>query len=269
MRLTVLGCAGTFPGPESPCSGYLVEHDGFRLVVDLGAGALGALQRHIGLLDVDAVYVSHLHADHCIDLVAYSYARRYHPDGVPPQLPVYGPAGTAKRICDSFEAPPTDGLLDVYDFREVPAGTQVIGPFTVTTVVTNHPIECHALRVEAGGGSLVYSGDTGECDALVELAADCDVLLCEASWTDRPDNPPDIHLSGRQAGEHAARAGARSLLLTHVLAWADPAEVLAEAQAAYDGPVEVVGCGSGYDIGGDLGGDVGAPARPGAASALH
>jgi glutamate racemase len=90
MRLTVLGCAGTFPGPGVPCSGYLVEHEGYRLLVDLGAGALGQLQRHIGLLDVDAVYVSHLHADHCIDLVAYSYARRYHPDGVPPVLPVYG-----------------------------------------------------------------------------------------------------------------------------------------------------------------------------------
>ena len=249
MRLTVLGCAGTFPGPESPCSGYLVEHDGFRLVVDLGAGALGALQRHIGLLDVDAVYVSHLHADHCIDLVAYSYARRYHPDGVPPQLPVYGPRGTQKRICDAFEAPPHDGLIEVYDFREVAPGALQIGPLAVTTVRTNHPIECHALRIEAGGGSLVYSGDTGESADLLELARDCDLLLCEASWSDRADNPPDIHLSGRQAGEHAARAGARSLLLTHVVAWADPAVVLAEAKAAYDGHVELVGCGAAYEVG--------------------
>jgi ribonuclease BN (tRNA processing enzyme) len=100
-----------------------VEHDGYRLVLDLGAGALGQLQRHIGLLDVDAVYVSHLHADHCIDLVAYSYARRFHPDGVPPRLPVYGPAGTAQRICSAFEEPPELGLLDVYDFREVEAGS--------------------------------------------------------------------------------------------------------------------------------------------------
>jgi ribonuclease BN (tRNA processing enzyme) len=235
VRLTVLGCAGTFPGPESPCSGYLVEHDGFRLVLDLGAGALGALQRHIDL-----------------------------PDGTPPRLPVYGPAGTAKRICDSFEAPPTDGLLDVYDFHEVAPGALTIGPFTVTTVRTNHPVECHALRLEAGGTSLVYSGDTGECDALVDLAGDCDLLLCEASWTHRPQNPPDLHLSGRQAGEHAARAGARRLLLTHVVAWADPAEVLAEARAAYDGPAELVGCGSSYDVGGAT-----ASSPPGAVSSLH
>ncbi len=243
MRLTVLGCAGTFPGPASPCSGYLVEHDGYRLLVDLGAGALGQLQRHIGLLDVDAVYVSHLHADHCIDLVAYSYARRYHPDGVPPQLPVYGPAGTAERICNAFEEPPADGLLDVYDFREVPPGEQQIGPFTVRTVRSNHPVECHALRIEAGGRSLTYSGDTGVSADLVELARGTDLFLCEASWTHDDSNPPGIHLSGREAGEHAAQAGVGTLLLTHIVAWADEQAVVAEAEAAFSGEVRQAQCG--------------------------
>ena len=94
MQLTVFGCAGTFPGPDSPCSSYLVEHDGFRLVVDLGAGALGQLQRHIGLLDVDAIYISHLPSDHCLHLLAYSYALPYPPDRVAPPPPAPGPAGT-------------------------------------------------------------------------------------------------------------------------------------------------------------------------------
>jgi len=244
----VLGCAGTFPGPDSPCSGYLVEHDGFRLVVDLGAGVLGHLQRHVGLLDVDAVYVSHLHADHCIDLVAYSYARRYHPDGVPPVLPVYGPAGLAQRVCDAFEAPPPEGLRDVFDFREVATGTRQIGPFTVTTDRMNHPVECHGLRLVAGGRTLVYSGDTGQSDALVALAADADLLLVEASWPDSPTQPPGIHLSGREAGEHATRARARRVLLTHLVPWADAQAVLAEARASYAGPVELAGCGASYDL---------------------
>jgi ribonuclease BN (tRNA processing enzyme) len=248
VRLTVIGCAGTFPGPDSPCSGYLVEHDGFRLVVDLGAGSLGQLQRHIGLLEVDAVYVSHLHADHCIDLVAYSYARRYHPDGVPPTLPVYGPKGLAARIRAAFEEPPSNGLLDVYDFREVPTGTRQIGPFTVTSAQVNHPVECHGLRIEAGGRSLAYSGDTGESAALVDLATGVDLLLCEASWADGPSHPPDIHLSGRQAGEHAQRAGVSRLLLTHLVPTSDAACVLAEAQAAFPGPAELVRCGASYDV---------------------
>jgi ribonuclease BN (tRNA processing enzyme) len=243
VELTVLGCAGTFPGPQSACSGYLVERDGFRLVVDLGSGALGALQRHCDLLDVDAVYVSHLHADHCIDLVAYSYARRFHPRGVPPRLPVYGPAGTAERICNAFEAPPTEGLLDVYDFREVATGTHRIGPFTVSTVQANHPIECHAMRVEVGGRSLTYSGDTGECPELVDLARGTDLFLCEASWAHSDSHPPGIHLSGRQAGEHAQKAGVGKLLLTHLQAWADPEVIVAEAEETFDGVVELAECG--------------------------
>ena len=248
MDLTVLGCAGTFPGPTSPCSGYLVEHEGFRLVVDLGAGALGALQRHVALLDVDAVYVSHLHADHCIDLVAYAYARRYHPGGVPPRLPVYGPAGTAKRICQAFEEPPEDDLLDVYDFREVPVGALTIGPFQVRTARSNHPVECHAIRLTAGERSLTYSGDTGECPDLVDLARGTDLFLCEASWADSPDNPPDVHLSGRQAGEHSQKAGDGLLVITHVVAWENGDALLAEAQDAFDGRVERAECGDIYPV---------------------
>ena len=246
--MTVLGCAGTFPSADSPCSGYLLEHDGFRLVVDLGAGAVGQLQRHVGLLDVDAVYISHLHADHCIDLVAYSYARRYHPSGQAPPLPVYGPAGLQARIESSYEEPPAHGLEQVYDWREVPPGTREVGPFTVTTDQVNHPVECHGLRISAGGRTLAYSGDTGSCDELVELARDADLFLCEASWAHADDNPPDIHLSGRQAGEHAARSGASRLVLTHVVAWADAERVRDEAEAAFGGPTELARCGATYDV---------------------
>jgi ribonuclease BN (tRNA processing enzyme) len=252
VQLTVLGCAGTFPGPDSPCSSYLVEHDGFRLVVDMGAGSLGPLQKHLGLLDVDAIYISHLHADHCIDLVAYSYARRYHPGGVPPRLPVYGPKGTGGRICGAFENPPLNDLIDVFDFHEVDAGPEQVGlqlgPFAIRSAVTNHPIECHALRLEAGGRSLTYSGDTGTSDPLVELATDTDVFLCEASWEHAVDNPPGVHLSGTEAGEHARRARARRLLLTHVVPWADGAAITEEARAAYAGEVELARSGATYRI---------------------
>ena len=247
MRLTVLGCSGSFPGPESPCSGYLVEHDGFRLVLDLGNGALGRLQRHCDLLAVDAVWISHLHADHCLDLVGYSYARRYHPAGMPPPLPVHGPAGLAERVRAAFEEPPAGGLDEVFTYTIVRAGTTRIGPFEVTTARVTHPVEAYAVRLSAGGRSLVYSGDTAPSEALVTLARDCELLLCEASWVSG-DGPPGIHLTGRQAGEHAARAGARRLLLTHLMPYTDPAAVLAEARESYAGPLELVRCGGGYDV---------------------
>ena len=248
MKLTVVGCSGSFPSAESACSSYLVEADGFRLLLDMGNGALGELQRHCGLYDLDAIFLSHLHADHCIDLVAYSYARRYHPDGFPPQLPVYGPEGTCARICGAFETPPVNGLLDVYDFHELPVGTTQIGPFEVTSAATNHPVECHALRLTAAGRTLAYSADTGVSDALVELARDADLFVCEASWEHSEGHPPDVHLSGLQAGEHATRAGARRLLLTHLVAWSDPDVIRAEAKAAYNGELDVAQCGRTYEI---------------------
>ncbi|HWG92689.1 MAG TPA: MBL fold metallo-hydrolase, partial [Mycobacteriales bacterium] len=127
---------------------------------------------------------------------------------------------------------------------EVGVGSRTIGPFQVDTVRSNHPVECHAMRLTAGGRSLTYSGDTGECPDLVELARGTDLFLCEASWTHSPDNPPGVHLSGREAGEHAAQAGVGRLVVTHVVAWADPDAVVAEARAAFDGPVEQARCGT-------------------------
>jgi ribonuclease BN (tRNA processing enzyme) len=248
MRLTVLGCSGTFPGPDSPCSGYLVEHDGFRLVLDFGNGVLGQLQRHVDLRDIDAIYISHLHADHCLDLIPLSYARRYHPQGTPTRLPVHGPPGIFGRLFHSYEDNPEDGLLDVFDFVEAFPGTKRIGPFEVTAAVMNHPVESHGLRLTAGGRTLVYSADSAVSDALVELARDADLFLCEASWPSEPTPPPDLHLTGREAGEHATRAGARRLVLTHVMPFHDPAVLLAEAKETWAGPLELAHCGATYEV---------------------
>ncbi len=250
MQMTVLGCAGTFPGPASGCSAYLVEHDGFRLLVDAGYGAVGALQRHGDLLDVDAVLLSHLHADHCIDLVAYSYARFYDPRGTAPLLPVYGPPGTAERIAAATGSGRQDWLGQVFDWRTLDGGPRQIGPFAASFVRTNHPVECWAPRLEAGGAVLAYTGDTGRCEDLVALARDADLLLAEASFLDGPGNPEGVHLCGREAGEYAARAGARSLLLTHLVgAWGDAAATLAEAKAVYDGELALAEDGRTYRVG--------------------
>jgi len=244
MRLTVLGSSGTFPGPDSPCSSYLVEADGFRLLLDAGNGALGALQRHGGLLDVDAIVISHLHGDHWLDLVPYAYARRYHPAGRGPQVPLHGPPGTL----DLLRAVGASTAEEVYDVRRLEPGTCGIGPFTVTFGRTNHPVETYASRIEAGGRTLSYSADTAECDTVVELARDADTFLCEASHLDGGSNPPGLHLTGGQAGGHARRAGAGRLLLTHLVPWNDPARTLEGAAATYDGPTELARSGAGYEI---------------------
>lgn len=250
MRLTVVGCAGSFPGPYSPASCYLLEADGFRLVVDLGNGALGALQRHIGLFDADAVALSHLHTDHCVDLYSYAIARTYVPGGARPPIPVYGPDGTRERIA-GIHGPGEDGgdgLMDRFTFTTLTPGGLEIGPFRVTAAHVNHPVETFGFRFGYEGRSVAYSGDSGAAEALVTLAEGADAFVCEASFLDGPDLPPDLHLSARQAAEHARRAGAGQLVLTHLQAWNDPDASLEEAAAAYDGPLSLARPGLVVDL---------------------
>lgn len=249
MKLTILGCAGTFPGPESACSSYLLEHDGFRLLVDVGNGSTGALQRTAGLLDIDAVMISHLHGDHYLDLVTYTYARRYHPDGNPGCLPVYGPSDLRERLEAAFHRPVGDLLDSVYEFHSTTGtGHLAVGPFEIELAPVNHPVETYGMRIGAGGRTLTYSADTAGCDELVKLARDADVFLCEASYLDGEDNPPDVHLTGREAATHATRAGAGRLLLTHLVPWGDPARSLAEAQREFAGDVTIASTGAVFDV---------------------
>jgi ribonuclease BN (tRNA processing enzyme) len=249
MRLTVLGCAGSFPGPDSPCSSYLLEADGFRLLLDFGTGSLSSLQRYASLTSVDAILLTHLHADHMLDAVGYVVVRRYAPDGPYPAIPLYAPAGAAERLSGAYGSVGEGPLDDVYMFHDLKAGTFEIGPFSVTVDRVNHPVETYAVRVEHGGKVLAYSADTSACHALNRLAQGADLFLCEASYDEGADNPPDLHMTGRDAGETATKAGVARLVLTHlVVAWVSEARAVESAASAYDGPIEVARAGTRYKI---------------------
>ncbi|HEX2075064.1 MAG TPA: MBL fold metallo-hydrolase [Geodermatophilus sp.] len=246
MRLTVVGCSGSGPGPASAASCYLVEHEGFRLLVDLGNGAFGALQALVDPDTVDAVFLSHLHADHCLDVAPFVVWHRYSGRSSGRPVPLFAPAGADRRLAAAYDL---DGgpLTDVFDFGVLTSEPFTIGPFAAQTARTAHPVECHALRLSAGGRSLVYTGDTGACDRVVDLARGADLLLAEAAHPDVPDLPPALHLTGREAGEHAAAAGVGRLLVTHVPAWVDPAAQLAAARAVFPAS-ELVHPGAQYDL---------------------
>ncbi len=248
MRLTVLGCAGSFPGPESACSAYLVEAEGYRLLIDFGSGSLSALQRYSDVNRVDAIILTHLHCDHMLDACTYVVVRRYDPAGAKPAIPVYAPLGAAERISAAYSAD-NEPVDDVYTFYGLQPGTFPIGPFSVTVDRVNHPIETYGVRIEHSGRVLAYSSDTAPCEPLLRLAACSDHFLCEASYLDGADNPPGLHLTGGEAGEAATKAGVGKLLLTHLVpAWVSEASIVDAAVAAYSGPVEVVRPGARYDL---------------------
>ena len=233
MKLTVVGCAGSAPGPASAASCYLVEHDGFRLLLDLGNGAFGALQSIADPASLDAVFLSHLHADHCLDIAPFVVWARYSGRSSGRRLPLYAPVAAERRLALAYDED-GEALTDVFDFVPVGPGRLEIGPFDAALVRTAHPVECYAIRLTAGGRSLVYTGDTGPCERVVELARGADLFLAEAAHPDDdPVQPPGLHLTGRQAGEAAAAAGVGRLLVTHVPAWVDAEAQLAHARAAF------------------------------------
>ncbi|MDP9846121.1 MBL fold metallo-hydrolase [Streptosporangium lutulentum] len=250
MKLTIIGCSGSFPGPNSPSSCYLLEAEGFRMLLDFGNGALGALQRHIGLYDVDAICLSHLHADHCLDMCPYHVVRTYSPQGPQPRVPVYAPPDAPQRLSSAYAMPDEPRLETAFDFIGLTPGVFEVGPFEVTAALMNHPVETYGFRVSYGGRSVAYSGDTGESAELVKLAAGADILLCEASFVDKPDLPRDLHLNGRQAAEHAARADVGTLVLTHLVPWNDCGQILEDAsRGGFGGRMELARSGAQYDLG--------------------
>ncbi|MEU7001361.1 MBL fold metallo-hydrolase [Nonomuraea sp. NPDC046570] len=249
MKVTIIGCSGSFPGPDSPASCYLLEAEGFRMLLDFGSGALGTLQRHLGLYDIDAVLLSHLHADHCLDLCGYHVARTYGPAAPYPRIPVHAPADAPRRLAAAYGMPEEPGMETAFRFVRLAPGSFDVGPFAVTAGLVNHPVETYGFRVSHGGRTVAYSGDTGESAELVKLAENADLLLCEASFLEAPDLPPGLHLTGRQAAEHAAEAGVGRLVLTHLVPWNDHASVLAEASGGgFDGPIELARSGAVYDL---------------------
>jgi ribonuclease BN (tRNA processing enzyme) len=165
-------------------------------------------------------------------------------------VPVYLPSGGAAHLARAYGTSEHPGLEGSFEFVEWSEAPRRIGPLTVTTARVAHPVETWGMRIEHDGRALVFSGDTGPCDALVDLARGADLALFESSFeVDRDVSAPqDLHMTGRDAGEAAARAGVRRLVLTHLPPWNDPAVALRDAAAVFDGPLEVAVSGATYDL---------------------
>jgi ribonuclease BN (tRNA processing enzyme) len=236
--LTVLGSAGSHTGPGRACSGYLFRADGTQVLVDCGNGSSANLQRITSPEKLDAILISHRHVDHCVDLIGMYYALRFHPEG--------------HRDIDLYAAPEVVGVLtgllsrdsalefhEVFNVHEVTGGDVFeVGPMRVELADAVHPVPTVSARISSEGRSVVYSSDTAGSDDLVELARDCDLFLCEATWQgDTRGYPPGMHLTAREAGRLARRAEPKRLVLTHILGSLDRGISLEQAVETFPGHV--------------------------------
>lgn len=243
----VVGCSGSVSGPDSAASCYLVQaDDGDRttsVLLDLGSGAFGQLLRYVRPEDVDAVLLSHLHADHMVDVAALEVYLRYAPGGPYGRMPLWGPEGTCDRVEQVSGEPSQAPAFETHSWR--PGEPVRIGPLVIEPFQVLHPVLAYALRItgpaEDGGvpRTLVYTGDTDACAGVTAAAAGAHLLLAEAAFEEGRDEVRGIHLTGRRAGELATAAAADRLVLTHIPPWTSRETVRAEACTAYDGPVDL------------------------------
>ncbi|GGL04849.1 MBL fold metallo-hydrolase [Mangrovihabitans endophyticus] len=231
--ITVLGSCGAFPEPDRACSGFLIEWDGFRLVLDLGYGTLPRLLNHRRDGAVDAVVVTHEHPDHCIDLHGLFRLHRYGGAGGD-RIPLFCPPGVLDRLAG---LEPDMDLGDVFQHRHLP-GVHRIGPFELHGIPLPHHVPNAGVRLTAQRTVLAYTGDTGPDPALATLGRDADLFIVEC--TDRPGEAEQPHrnlMTAEEAGLWAARARARRLMLTHFWPGNDRRDAVRRARQSFDGPV--------------------------------
>jgi ribonuclease BN (tRNA processing enzyme) len=245
MRISVLGGCGAWPAAGQACSGYLIEHDGFRLLVDPGYAVLPRLLGQLAADDVDAVLVSHGHPDHCADLHPLLRARAFGA-ARPSALPVYALPGALDRVL-ALDGP---GLLSHVRVTDLtPGRRRDIGPFQLDTWPLPHFVPNLGLRLTAGGRVLAYTGDTGPSPDVAELARGADLFLAEATFPEEvTGNDPRYLSTARQAGQYAAAAGAGRLLLTHLWPGTSPEAALAAAGSSFGGEIAVAAGGVAADL---------------------
>ena len=263
MEITVLGKSPSWQDAGGACSGYLVQEDGYALLLDCGNGVFSKLRCHRDYVDVDAVLVSHLHADHFLDLIPFSYALSYAPRQQP--VPVAGWPGTSAPARPELYAPvgATDTFRQIvgcwgneeliegaFTLREYQPWDELeAGPLRIRFCEVPHFTLTFAIEVSSeGGGRLTYSADCSPNDELVQFAHGTDLLLIEATLP-RPERTGERgHLTPAEAGEHGRRADAKRLVITHYSDELDPEWALAQAAEAFGGPVELAREGAVYTV---------------------
>jgi ribonuclease BN (tRNA processing enzyme) len=242
-RLLVLGSCGAWPEAGRASSGLFVEHDGFRLVIDLGYATLPRLLTVLGshVADgLDAVIVTHRHADHALDLHGLFRARWFGCPGATP-LPLYSPEDVVDQVSD-LEGGYGSAVREVFDWHPLPAAAYEVGPFRLESWTLPHYVPNAGVRLSAPGLTVAYTGDTGPVSALTELGANADLYVMAASdpYPPAPPSPtsePQLVLTAHDAGLAATASGARRLLLTHFRPGCDRELNRAAASAVFSGEI--------------------------------
>lgn len=242
MRIRVVGSSSSVPRPGRACSCNMIRTREANILIDIGSGALAKLREVIDYPDIDALVITHMHADHFLDLIPLRYGLKYGPLLRDARMPLWLPPGgelQLRALAATFASEgPADFLDEVFDVREYdPSGELYVGNVSLTFAKTIHYIDAYAIRAERDGGSMVYTSDTAPSEDVEQLARGCNLLLCEASLGLASESGGARgHLSAVEAGQLAQNAGAKRLVLTHYGSEFAPGELADAARTVYHGP---------------------------------
>lgn len=233
MKLTVIGHWGGFPKAGEASSGYLLEHNGFHLLIDCGSAVLSQLQNYISPDDLDAVIISHYHPDHIADIGVLHHALLIskYVNGYEKTLPIYGHV----KDVNSFQS------LTYKDISKgiayIPDQKIEVGPFKIEVLETKHPVACYAMKISVDGKTLIYTADTAYFEELVEFAEGADMLLCESNFYKGMDGAAAGHMTSEEAGSLAKQANVETLILTHLPHFGELQQLVTEAKENFNGQV--------------------------------
>ena len=244
MNITPIGIWGGYPNKNEATSSFLIEQDGFRCLVDCGSGVLANLQNYIEPRELDAVIISHYHADHIADIGVLQHAAMVGMQLKEWQTPllIYG----HDQDADGFRNLSYKGVTEGRVIRE--RDKLQLGPWQVTFCETVHPVYCLAMRFSAEGKSVVFTADTGWREELIPFSKDADLLVCESNLYEKYIGIIEGHLSGSQAGQLAEQVGAKAMILTHLPQYGNMREILDAAKSTFSGQLEFAEIGKNYTI---------------------
>jgi ribonuclease BN (tRNA processing enzyme) len=239
LKVTVVGFWGGFPGKNEATSGYLVEHNGFQLLIDCGSGVISQIQNYTSIEELDAVILSHYHNDHVCDIGALQYARLI--SGFLgknlPTLPIYG----HQEDENGFKALTYNDVTKAIPYN--PQKEVEIGPFLISFLKTNHPVPCYAMKVQAGETTVIYTADTSYKEEFIEFSKGADLVICECNLYAGMNGNKAGHMTSSDAGSLAEKAGVKNLLLTHLPHFGDHQDLLSQAKERYTGDLHLAESG--------------------------
>ncbi|KAA9031730.1 MBL fold metallo-hydrolase [Niallia endozanthoxylica] len=239
MKITVIGPWGGYPKANEASAGYLLEHEGFRLLIDCGSGVLSKLQTIVEPEKLDAVVISHYHSDHIADIGVLQHARL-----------IQGFLGKEMNCLPIYAHPFNQQEFSKLTYKNITKGVSYqendpleIGPFTLGFIRTKHPVECFAIRFEAEGKAIVYTADTAFINEMIPFSSNADLLLCECNFYANQDGAGAGHMTSRYAGKLAKEANVKQLVLTHLPHYGRLEQLQEEAAEIYSGPIQLAHSG--------------------------